>query len=94
MCDIQYPPNHLECAIHRHVDRLKLQGPEIRIELFQMILVIREAPLISELLEIVPRLSVRIDPHLPIANGYPAGKILRHARTNEKPGANGRASHP
>jgi len=54
MRDIQYPPNHLECAIdrrvrdtilqlaianerlqHRHVDRIQLQGPQIRIELLQ-----------------------------------------------------------
>src|SRR5450631_4302696 len=71
MRDIQYPPNHLECAIDRrvrdtilqlaiaderlqdrHINRIQLQGPQIRIELLQMIPVIREAPLIDELLEI------------------------------------------
>src|ERR1700733_6955349 len=71
MRDIQYPTNHLECAIdgrvrdtilrlaisnerlqHRHVDRIQLQGPEIRIKLLQMILIIRKASLIGELLEI------------------------------------------
>src|SRR6202167_2035896 len=71
MRDIQYPPNHLECAIdrrvrdtvlqlaiadewlqHRHIDRIQLQGSQIRIELLQMILIIREASLIGELLDI------------------------------------------
>jgi hypothetical protein len=37
---------------HRHVDRVQLQGPKIRIELLPMILVIREAPFIRELLKI------------------------------------------
>ena len=71
MRDIQYPPNHLECAIdgrvrdtifylaiankrlqHRHINRIQLQGSQIRVELLQMILIVREAPLIGELLEI------------------------------------------
>jgi hypothetical protein len=71
MRDIQYPSNHLECAIdrrvrdtiiqlaianerlqHRHVNRIQPQGPQIRIELLQMIPIIRKAPFIGELLEI------------------------------------------
>src|SRR6202046_699993 len=37
---------------HRHVDRIELTGPKKRIEFFQMILILREAPLIRELLKI------------------------------------------
>jgi hypothetical protein len=36
---------------HRHVERLKLQGSQIRIEPLQVIFIIGEALLIGELLE-------------------------------------------
>jgi hypothetical protein len=46
------PRGRPEPLQHRHINRIQLQGPQIRIELFQMILIIRNTPLVCELLEI------------------------------------------